>query len=93
MFLPDDTCKIPEMNTTPLFLTPLEVATRLQLNLLTIYGYIRTKQIRAAKFGRKYRIENDDLERFISQHRTFWYDKNEDRYKSNFDSLYHPDYI
>ncbi len=59
------------MNNVKIYLTPQEVAAQLQLNLLTIYGYIRDKKIRAAKFGRKYRIENNDLERFISEHRTY----------------------
>lgn len=53
------------------FLTPQEVADRLQLNLLTIYSYIRSKKIKAVRFGRKYRIENNDLETFINEHRTY----------------------
>ena len=59
------------MNNVKIYFTPQEVAAQLQLNLLTIYGYIRDKKIRAAKFGRKYRIGSDDLERFISEHRTY----------------------
>jgi len=44
------------MNNDSQLLTPQEVAAELQLNLLTIYRYIRDKKILASKFGRKYRI-------------------------------------
>jgi len=53
------------------FLTPSEVAKELQLNLLTIYKYIRNKKILAVKFGRKYRIAKEDLDNFIKSNETF----------------------
>ena len=53
------------------FLTPSEVAKELQLNLLTIYKYIRNKKILAIKFGRKYRIAKEDLDNFIKSNETF----------------------
>lgn len=52
-------------------LTPQEVATRLQLNILTIYHYIRTKKIQATRFGRKYRISNTQLKDFIKANETY----------------------
>ena len=52
-------------------LTPQEVATRLQLNIMTIYRYIRTKKILATRFGRKYRISPVDLDRFIKTNETY----------------------
>lgn len=53
------------------FLTPIEVAKELQLNLLTIYKYIRNKKVLAIKFGRKYRIIKEDLDKFIEANKTF----------------------
>ncbi|PIP31496.1 hypothetical protein COX24_03280 [bacterium (Candidatus Gribaldobacteria) CG23_combo_of_CG06-09_8_20_14_all_37_87_8] len=53
------------------FLTPSEVAKELQLNLLTIYKYIRNKKILAVKFGRKYRIAKEDLDKFIKANKTY----------------------
>jgi excisionase family DNA binding protein len=52
------------------FLTAREVAEILKLNILTVYDYIRTGQLPAVKFGRTYRITEDDLEMFIRGHRT-----------------------
>ena len=59
------------MNKNRRFLTPSEVAKELQLNLLTIYKYIRNKKILAVKFGRKYRIAREDLDKFIKSNETF----------------------
>jgi putative molybdopterin biosynthesis protein len=47
---------------------PREVADLLKLNLLTIYEYIRQGKLRAVKFGRNYRIHEEDLEEFIRSH-------------------------
>jgi excisionase family DNA binding protein len=52
------------------FLTPKEVANRLQLNLPTIYKYIRNKKIPAVRFGRNYRIAQIDLETFLNANKT-----------------------
>lgn len=38
------------------------------MNTLTIYEYIRNGQLRASKFGRSYRINEKDLQIFISDH-------------------------
>jgi excisionase family DNA binding protein len=51
------------------FLTPNEVAKKLQLNPITIYGYIRSKKIIAIKIGRNYRIERNDFESFIESNK------------------------
>ena len=51
-----------------LFLKPKDVAKRLQMNILTIYEYIRNGQLRASKFGRTYRISSQDLEQFVVNH-------------------------
>lgn len=49
-------------------LTVHEVAKILRLNPLTVYGYIRAGKIRAAKFGRTYRVSMEDLQTFIDRH-------------------------
>lgn len=48
-------------------LTPAEVARLLKLNLLTIYRYIKSGDLVAARFGRSYRIKEVDLEKFINE--------------------------
>lgn len=53
-----------------LFFTPKKVAQILQLNVLTIYGYIKSKKLTAVKFGRSYRIDNRDLDKFIMANKT-----------------------
>lgn len=45
-----------------------EVAELLKFNTLTVYAYIREKKLKAAKFGRNYRIEEEDLNQFINDH-------------------------
>jgi len=59
------------MNKIKRFFTPSEVAKDLQLNLLTIYKYIRNKELLAIKFGRNYRITKEDLDKFISSNKTY----------------------
>lgn len=59
------------MNKDRRFFTPSEVAKELQLNLLTIYKYIRNKKLLAIKFGRNYRIAIEDLDKFIKSNKTY----------------------
>lgn len=49
-------------------LTVRDVARILRLNPLTVYGYIRSGKLTAAKFGRSYRISEEDLQNFIRSH-------------------------
>ncbi len=58
------------MDTSTQLLTVHDVAKILRLNPLTVYGYIRTGKLRAAKFGRSYRIAPADLQIFIKMHTT-----------------------
>ena len=46
-------------------LTVREVALKLRLNPLTIYEYIRSHKLSAMRFGRYYRISQQDLMQFI----------------------------
>ena len=48
-----------------MFLMVDEVAEKLQLNPETIRRYIIAKELEAYKFGRNYRIEEKELERFL----------------------------
>lgn len=50
-------------------LTPEQVASILQLHILTIYGYIREGKLDAIRLGRSYRITPKDLEQFIESNR------------------------
>ena len=50
-------------NTT--LLTPKQVAKILQINVLTVYSYIRRGLLDAIKLGRTYRVLSRDLESFI----------------------------
>jgi len=52
------------------FFTPQQIARKLQLNVLTVYSYIRYKRLPAIKFGRNYRISEKDLNRFLRINRT-----------------------
>ncbi len=55
------------MGKVRVFLTPVEIAEELRLNLLTIYRYIRSGELPAMRFGRSYRIEDKDLNEFINK--------------------------
>ncbi len=48
-------------------LTPEEVADALQLHHLTILKFIRGKKLKCMKFGRVYRIREEDLNEFLKQ--------------------------
>lgn len=54
-----------------LFLTTKEVADILKLNILTVYKYIGKNRLKAVKFGRTYRIEEKDLNKFVESNKTY----------------------
>ena len=58
-------------NTIKRYLTPQEVARELQLNTLTVYGYIKRKKLLAIKMGRNYRIAKEDLDKFLESNKTY----------------------
>lgn len=58
-----------------LFLTAKEVADILKLNIMTIYEYIRNGKLQAVKFGRNYRIDEEDLNKFIKRHQVLFTEK------------------
>jgi excisionase family DNA binding protein len=48
-------------------LTPEEVAGVLRLHHLTVLKFIKAKKIKSIKFGRVYRIREEDLEDFLKK--------------------------
>ena len=57
------------MNQTDTLLNVKEAAVYLKLNPLTLYEYIRAGKLKAVKFGRYYRILEEDLKIFVNSHR------------------------
>jgi len=44
-----------------------ELAEVLQVNIMTIYRYIKAKRIKAYKIGREYRIDNNEFQTFLKK--------------------------
>jgi len=52
------------------FYTAQELATKLEVNVMTIYRYIKAGKLKAYKFGKEFRIEKSVFTKFLSEHRT-----------------------
>ncbi len=52
------------------YYTPEQVAEKLQLSVRTIWAYIREGKLPASKMGRKYRISDEQLDRFMAAQET-----------------------
>jgi len=52
------------------FYTAEELATKLKLNVMTIYRYIKAGKLKAHKIGKEYRIGRTEFERFINSTKT-----------------------
>lgn len=50
------------------WLTADEIAEDLRVHVATVREWIRRKKLKAAKFGRDYRIKRTDYEEFIESH-------------------------
>lgn len=50
------------------WLTAAEIAVDLRVHVSTVREWIRQKRLKAAKFGRDYRIKRVDYEEFIEKH-------------------------
>lgn len=44
-----------------------EIAEKLQVNIMTIYRYIKAGKLTAYKFGKEYRIDSNEFERFLER--------------------------
>ena len=47
-----------------------EIAHGLKVHPDTVRGWIRTKKLRAFKFGRDYRVKREDYDKFVSDRAT-----------------------
>jgi len=50
-------------------MTPEQVAEMLQINVLTVYNYIKKGKLSAIRLGRSYRITREDLDNLIEKNR------------------------
>lgn len=50
-------------------LTTEQIAEILKLNVVTIRRYIKSGKLKAAYFGKEYRVSKSDFESFVDQHR------------------------
>ena len=49
------------------FYTAIELADKLQVNIMTIYRYIKAGKLRAYKFGKEFRIEKAEFDKFLQK--------------------------
>ena len=49
------------------FYTAQELADKLQVNIMTIYRYIKAKKLNAYKIGKEYRIDKVEFEAFLKR--------------------------
>jgi excisionase family DNA binding protein len=47
-----------------------ELADKLQVNVMTIYRYIKAKRLRAYKIGKEFRIDKKEFDAFLKRSRT-----------------------
>lgn len=50
------------------FYTPDHIALKCSVAKITVYRWIRNKQLKAAKIGGVYRIKKTDFEEFVKEH-------------------------
>lgn len=49
------------------FYTAQELADKLQVNIMTIYRYIKAKRLKAYKIGKEFRIDKAEFEAFLKK--------------------------
>ena len=52
------------------FYTAQDLADKLELNVMTIYRYIKSGRLKAFKFGKEFRIDATDYKTFLEKHKT-----------------------
>jgi excisionase family DNA binding protein len=52
------------------FYTAKELATKLRVNIMTIYRYIKAGRLKAHKIGKDFRIEKGEFDRFLNKTKT-----------------------
>jgi len=58
------------MNNAKEFYTAQELAEKLQVNIMTIYRYIKAKRLKAYKIGKEFRIDKAEFNRFMNKVKT-----------------------
>lgn len=49
------------------FYTAQELANKLQVNIMTIYRYIKAKRLKAYKIGKEFRIDKKEFDGFMNK--------------------------
>ena len=49
------------------FYTARELANKLQVNIMTIYRYIKAKRLKAYKIGKEFRIDQEEFNNFLNK--------------------------
>lgn len=52
------------------FYTAHELAEKLEVNVMTIYRYIKSKKLKAYKIGKEYRIDQEEFTQFLNSVKT-----------------------
>ena len=52
------------------FYTSQELADKLQVNIMTIYRYIKRKKLKAYKIGKEFRIDRSEFDKFLNSVKT-----------------------
>jgi len=52
------------------FYTTQELADKLQVNIMTIYRYIKAKRLKAYKIGKEFRIDKNEFRSFLNKVKT-----------------------
>lgn len=52
------------------FYTAEELANKLEVNIMTIYRYIKAGKLNAYKIGKEFRIDQREFESFLNKHKT-----------------------
>lgn len=52
------------------FYTAQELADKLEVNVMTIYRYIKVGKIKAYKIGKEFRIDKDEFNKFLDSTKT-----------------------
>ena len=58
------------MKTGKEFYTAGELASKLEVNIMTIYRYIKAKRLKAYKIGKEFRIAKSEFNGFLNKVRT-----------------------
>ena len=52
------------------FYTAQELADKFQINIMTIYRYIKAKKLKAHKIGKEFRIDKKEFNNFLERTKT-----------------------